>query len=126
MSIANPGSAEAGREGCSCSPQFNNKGVKAPEGGWKIRPTCPVHAPVVPAEAVADEVAVVPAKVLKPGLWTRFRTWLGTLTTTFSDITPGRRIITHKNVMDAGPLFTRSDSGIPTDDETGWQDEIDG
>lgn len=43
-SIPNPGSDEAIKEGCICSPWDNNHGRFAPmEGEWHIDPKCPVH-----------------------------------------------------------------------------------
>lgn len=116
--IANPGSAEAAREGCLCSPLFNNKGLKVPPEGWKIRAACPVHAPVIPPEATGDLVAV-PAKALKNG-WLK-RLWRSLKTRRESSLTDEKEVA-EVPTMEAGPLF----GAIPTYEEAPWRsDETD-
>lgn len=125
-SIPNPGSAEAGREGCSCSPLFNNKGLKVPPEGWKIRAACPVHAPVIPPEATGDIVAV-PAKALKTGwfrrMWRSLKT--GGVSSLVDEMESPAPVAKEEELptMDAGPLF----GAIPTYEEAPWRsDETDG
>lgn len=112
--IANPGSAEAAREGCLCSPLFNNNGLKVPPEGWKIRPACPLHAPVIPPEATGDIIAV-PAKALKNG-WLR-RMWRSIKTGGVASLTDETEVVVP--TMEAGPLFGE----IPTYEEAPWRDD---
>lgn len=72
---ANPGSLEAARAGCDCSPLHNNAGKKQPEGGWVVRATCKLHGkPEEIPTGIPNATDVL--IVLPTGPWTRLRTRL--------------------------------------------------
>lgn len=41
--LASPGSQRAARMGCVCPVGQNNNGVKEPDKGWLVRPSCELH-----------------------------------------------------------------------------------
>jgi hypothetical protein len=69
--IPNPGSLLAAVGGCTCFVTANNVGRVEPEGGWKIRATCPVHGAQI-RSAPVDAIVAVPSEA-PLGWWGRLR-----------------------------------------------------